>query len=137
MNRGATSQARRRSLLALRARTSVSAACRDATPPALSVFTIAALKAAAWYTYLPSGAGSLITPNYDAPGWYAKLAGFFRMAGKYCERTQYVDYAANAVGQPVCVSGRGSCGAVFKVTPPPIVVGQNGYKLIVPGCECG
>ncbi|MDB6064955.1 MAG: hypothetical protein JWR26_1163 [Pedosphaera sp.] len=107
------------------------------------VLPIEALRAAAWYNYMPSGQVYPVQdivvniPGYDRPGWYMKLVGFIQMAGNYCEKSYYVDLQPAAVGIPTCVSGQGGCGAPFKLVPPPLVSGQNGYKVIVPNCRCG
>jgi hypothetical protein len=106
--------------------------------PALQVLDVAELRAASWYVFEPSDITGFFTPNIGGGflGYFLKLVGWFGMNGKYCEKTFYVDPAAEPVGTVGCVSGQAGCGASFRVDPPPFVEGKNGYKLIVPNCQC-
>jgi hypothetical protein len=101
-------------------------------PPYDSPIPIPSLAAAAFAAYSPGG---LFT---EGTGGMCKLAGWLAMAGDYCLRTFTVNDQQQPIGPATCVSGRGSCGAWFRVAPPsPVVPGQNTYVVAAPNCQCG
>lgn len=106
---------------------------RGPAPP--TSFTVPELGAAAAYTYAPSPFGEPIIAPYDKAGAYMKLVGFVQMAGNYCKKNYYVDWNQHPISQ-TCQSGSGGCNAAFRVDPPPIIVGQDAYTMIVPNCRC-
>jgi hypothetical protein len=106
---------------------------RGPAPP--TSFTVPQLGAAAAYTYAPSPFGEPVIAPYDKPGAYMKLVGFIQMAGNYCKKNFYIDWEQKPISQS-CQSGQGWCGAAFRVNPPPIIVGQDAYTMIVPDCQC-
>jgi hypothetical protein len=92
--------------------------------------------AMAGYVYAPSPFGEPILAQLDRPGAYMKFVAYVGLAGNYCQKQFYIDWSQNLIGQE-CVSGAGGCsGGGFLVKPPPIVVGQSAYTLIVPNCRC-
>ena len=109
------------------------------TPPfgrrLIAPFNIPTLGAAAGYVYAPSPFGEPIIAPYDKPGAYMKFVSCIQMAGDYCQKNYYVDWKQNPISQN-CQSGQGGCGAAFRVNPPPIIVGEDAYTMIVPNCQC-
>ena len=105
---------------------------RGPAPP--TSFNVPELGAAAAYTYAPSPFGEPIIAPYDKAGAYMKLVGFIQMAGNYCKKNYYIDWDQNLISQN-CQSGQGGCGGAFRVNPPPIIVGQDAYTMIVPNCQ--
>lgn len=90
---------------------------------------------AAGYVYLPNGLPTAEN-GFDIPCGYAKWVSWVRMAGKYCLKTYYYDYAQKTIRSD-CVTGRGSCASSFKVAPPPVpVIGQNAYTVLTPNGQC-
>jgi len=90
------------------------------------------LQAAAWSVYLPTA-----NQNFTLAA-LGKLMSWIAVAGDYCRRDFEVDLNANPVTPPTCVSGVGSCAAIFQVTAPPgVAIGVNKYTLIIPDCQCG
>jgi hypothetical protein len=100
-------------------------------PPYGTAIATPGLGAAAFAAYNPG-----FETSFGLAGM-CKLVGWLAMAGDYCLRTFTVDNQQQPIGQPTCVSGRGSCGTWFRVAPPsPVVAGQNTYVLAVPNSQC-
>ena len=92
---------------------------------------MASLNSAAWYAYVYGSVSSALW----LPNGYMKCIGYVAMAGNYAQRTYVIDGAFNILNQ-ICVSGVGSCGNEFKVTPPSLVPGQSAYVTIAPNASC-